>query len=108
MKADWGMFTLPISFMRFFPFFCFSPELSLSSDVAAVTFCGHIFCDRADRFAGNNFSADSGLNWHFELLHRDHFEQFLADRAPFASALSRWMRQEEERRQAHRSPEFRV
>ncbi len=29
MKADWGMLTLPISFIRFLPFFCFSQSLRL-------------------------------------------------------------------------------
>ena len=67
-----------------FPFFLLFPEFAFAGDIAAIAFGGDVFGDRADRFAGNDFSADRCLDRNFEQLHRDHFDKLFANGAPFA------------------------
>ena len=75
MKASCGTSTLPIIFMRFLPFFCFSSSLRLRVDVATVAFGEHIFAQGLDIGAADHALADRGLDRHFEHLARDELAQ---------------------------------
>src|ERR1017187_1875947 len=57
----------------FLAFLLLFQELALAGDVAAVTLGGHVFAQRADGFAGDDFAADGGLNGDRVLLARDDF-----------------------------------
>ncbi len=49
-------------FHPFFAFFLFFQQFPFAGDVAAVAFSGDIFPHGTDGFAGDDFSADGGLD----------------------------------------------
>src|ERR1700758_3960446 len=59
-------------------------QLALARHVAAVALGGDVLAQRADRFAGDHFRADRGLDHDLEQLPRDQLAQLLGDLlAPF-------------------------
>src|ERR1039458_2063278 len=57
----------------FLAFLLLLQEFALAADVAAIALRGHVFAQRADGFAGNDFTADGGLNGDGVLLAGDDF-----------------------------------
>ncbi len=70
MKADCGIWTLPICFIRFLPFFCLS-RASLARDVAAVALGRHVLAQRLDGLSRDDLAAERRLDRDLEELARD-------------------------------------
>ena len=46
----------------------FGPQFTLSGDIAAIAFCGDVFAQGGDGFAGNDLPADGGLQGDLKLM----------------------------------------
>ena len=82
MNASLGTDTLPTWRMRFLPSFCFSKQLLLAGDVAAVALGQHVLAQRLDRLAGDDLAADGRLNGNFKQLAGDGVLELFGDGAP--------------------------
>src|SRR5439155_24693930 len=52
------------AFHPFLSFFLFLQQFPLSSDIAAVAFCGYVFSQGRNVLSRDNFAADGGLYCH--------------------------------------------
>jgi len=57
----------------FLPFLLFLEEFALSRDIAAITFCGHVFAQCRNAFARDDFATDRRLDCNLVKLARNYF-----------------------------------
>ena len=59
-------------------FLLFFQKLLLTGNIAAVTFCKHIFSHGSDRLSGNDLASYSRLDWNLEQMTRNLIFELLA------------------------------
>ena len=74
-------------FHLLFALFLFVEELALTADVAAVALRSDVLPHFLHVIAGDDFTANGGLNRYLEHLRRDDFSELLAELAPAAIGL---------------------